>query len=247
MRAKKKGEYRIRSFLNGQDHVTGRTFGDGSALMGRVYDKTLELKQRHLPDSEKTLTEHAAWRAAGWDGKKPVTRVEFEMKRDALESFGIETADGLTDERLRELWSYLTGKWLRYSDGKAGRRERCQVDPRWHLIQSIPFATGVARPLERIHGRKRGATPEQACGVVLSALSAVRALPKESTAKTVAHDVAMAFERMFEERFTPEQALLAVEGYRASQAEIAEAMRNGQRPSACLPSKLREVLRKRSA
>jgi hypothetical protein len=247
MRAKKQGEYRVRSYLNGQDHVTGRTFGDGSALMGRVYDKTLELKQMHAPDSEKTLTEQAAWRAAGWDGMKPVTRVEFELKREALESFSIETADDLTSERLRELWSYLTGKWLRYNDGKATRGERCQVDPRWELIQSIPFATGVAPPLERIHGRKRGATSGQACGVVLSALAADRALPKGSTVETIIDDMATAFGRMFGERFTPGQALLAVEGYRASQAEITEAMHSGQRPNACLPSKLREVLRKRSA
>jgi hypothetical protein len=247
MRAKKQAEYRVRSYLNGQDHVTGRTFGDGSALMGRVYDKTLELRQRHTPDSEKTLTEHAGWRAAGWDGQKPVTRVEFELKREALETSGIETADDITDTKLRELWAYLTGKWLRYNDGQATRNERCGVDPRWEVIQSVPFATGAAPPLARVHGRKRGATPEQACGVVLSALAAARALPKDCTSETVMADVTAAFGRMFGERFIPEQALAAVGGYAASQAEITEAMARGERPNAGLPSKLRETLRKRRA
>jgi len=97
--------------------ATGRTFGDGSSIMGRAYDKNLELEQMHARDSEKTLTDHARWKAAGWDGMKPVTRVEFEMKREGLESCCIETADDLADDPLRELWSYSTGEWLRFSPG----------------------------------------------------------------------------------------------------------------------------------
>jgi hypothetical protein len=200
MRAKKQGEYRVRSYLNGQDHVTGRTLGDGSALMGRVYDKTLELKQQHAPDSEKTMTEHAAWKEAGWDRKNRVDRVEYELKREALETFNIETGDDLTDDKLRELWAYLTGKWLRYNDGRATRGERCDVDPRWRVIQAVPFATGAAPPLVRIHGRKRGATPEQACGVVLSALAADGALPKENTPETVVQNLTSAVGKMLTTR-----------------------------------------------
>ncbi len=98
-----------RTYSNGTNRTTGVTFSAGNAIMCRVYDKRLELEQKAGVDSEKARTEHGAWRAAGWDGAKPVWRVEFQLCRDGgLETFGLESLEQLHSVNLDAIWGYLT-------------------------------------------------------------------------------------------------------------------------------------------
>lgn len=121
----------------------------------RVYDKTVELQNDIV--GEKRNAEHSAWRSAGWNGVDRVTRVEFQVRGDALK----ELDDGsLRDparfvDRLDALWSYLTRKWVRLGRiGSATRRGRWTNDARWDAVQAVRFVAMADTPRRK---RARGA------------------------------------------------------------------------------------------
>ncbi len=95
--------------------LSGFSFGAGEVL-ARVYDKTLEMQVRG-----------STWQETVWAERDPdrhVWRVEFQFRREALQSFGVRSvADAL---RARQgLWEYGT-RWL--SLRRPTRHTRCS---RW--------------------------------------------------------------------------------------------------------------------
>lgn len=137
-------------------------------LMLRVYDKTVALQNDVVGD--KRAAEHLRWRAGGWNGIDRVTRVEFQVRGDALK----EVDDGrLRDTtrfagRLDALWKYLTCKWVRLCTVEsASRRSRWATDPRWTNIQNVPFVEDAGEISQR--SRLRG-TPsvEYVASIALS-------------------------------------------------------------------------------
>lgn len=52
------------------------------------------------------------WRLAGWNGFTPVTRAEFEIGRERIVEFGIDTLEKL-ERNLRNALVYLTNEWVR--------------------------------------------------------------------------------------------------------------------------------------
>lgn len=105
--------------------VSGWTLGK-SDISHRTYDKTRELRE---PGHEvKRAEEHARWRAAGWSGGdrpltraqieegghpeyQPVTRVEFQVRGDALKQFpglGNFRDPDVLFRSLDSVWAYLT-------------------------------------------------------------------------------------------------------------------------------------------
>lgn len=89
-----------------QLHASGRrlsgfVFGTGDVL-ARVYDKTLQMQT-----TEQTWQE-TVW--SGYDRERPVWRVEFQFRREALSSFGVRTVADVLDAR-QGLWEYGT-RWL---------------------------------------------------------------------------------------------------------------------------------------
>jgi hypothetical protein len=79
-------------------HVTGISIGRGGAIMARLYDKRRELTRSSSDSSaEKREAEETRWRAAGWDGLAPVTRVEFQIRGMAVAEFGLRDPDGATE------------------------------------------------------------------------------------------------------------------------------------------------------
>lgn len=139
-----------------------------NALMLRVYDKTLELKNDL--GGEKRASEHARWRAAGWNGLDDVTRVEFQIQGKTLD----EIDDGrLRDparlaDRLDPVWAFLTNEWVRLCvPDSATRRTRWTTDPRWGGVQSASFGapTGEIAP----RSRRRGVpSPKYVAAIVLA-------------------------------------------------------------------------------
>jgi hypothetical protein len=85
--------------------ITGLTVGKG-AIMCRMYDKQEELRVR-IEDangpqevrrfSDKQTKELARWTAGGWNGKDPVSRVEFQIRGEALRELGVHTADDIVE------------------------------------------------------------------------------------------------------------------------------------------------------
>ncbi|MGA9775196.1 MAG: hypothetical protein WBU92_04675 [Candidatus Dormiibacterota bacterium] len=104
---------------------SGFVFGGGD-LMGRCYDKTLELSVRGS-DWPKAL-----W--VDWDQDQPVWRVEFQFRRRSLVSLGCSTpAEALAARQ--ELWHYAT-QWLSLRTPTTdSNRSRWPEAPEWSVIR----------------------------------------------------------------------------------------------------------------
>ena len=157
--------------------LTGFVIAPRNPLQVRIYDKMEELMVVQGKDSEKTRTELAAFKAAGWDGSSPVWRVEAQIRTEVLQQLGAGSPEQLA-KVLDSLWSYVVGAqdmqrraWLRLVEpGTSTRMERCRTDARWQVFQSARF---VGRsPVERVQGRKGGVAPDNALGALLSLLGA---------------------------------------------------------------------------
>lgn len=110
-----------------------------------IYDKILEIKQ-HSPDKVWFLD---LWRAGGWDGRAPVTRIEMRYTRDFLREIGLLNHYDLLD-RLGDLWRYGTQVWLRYCVSTTDvNRARWPLHPLWVLIQQANFGDVPSCPVVR--------------------------------------------------------------------------------------------------
>ena len=151
---------------HGGDRITGYTVSAGGPIMCRLYDKREQLA-RKAP--EKTALEEAIWTSNGWSGKGPVARVEFQLRSEALRSFGIVNGENL-ESKLDGLWQYLTRHWLRIVEVDRSRLTRCKtLDKRWQVVQALAFSHRSA-PAARRYDRG-GASAQQALGGLFSFVS----------------------------------------------------------------------------
>jgi hypothetical protein len=166
--------------LHEQRAISGLTVCPGGAFMARLYNKRLELAD---PAKEPVReAEEARWRAGGWDGESPVTRVELQIRGEAVKELGLRDPEnaydpqsgtwlGRIEQAIDRVWQRCL-YWLRLVLPADPRATRCPDDPRWALLRHVTFHAD--RPPEA-HGRKRvrtGATSEQTLGCVLSLLGA---------------------------------------------------------------------------
>ena len=138
---------------------TGFVIGEGKGgIMFRMYDKREELSIKR--DDEKKKIEEELWTEAGWDGEEPVTRVELELRGDALKEFdngALRDPDRFI-ERMDAVWAYATRKWARLVQrGTASRLERCVSDPVWQVVQGAVFqrASNDVAPRVRHRGTSK--------------------------------------------------------------------------------------------
>lgn len=111
----------------------------------RIYDKQAELKSQH-PERLQTMLD--IW---GCSAKTPVTRVEFQMRSDALRSRGITTfVDAM--ESLGTLANYLVEKWCVIREDLDRRAtKRSPIASLWNWVQhcfQLVFTEGF-KPLKR--------------------------------------------------------------------------------------------------
>jgi hypothetical protein len=164
--------------------VTGISVGK-NAMMARIYDKRAELGHAS-PD--KREAEQDRWRARGWDGIEPITRVEFQLRGAALKEWGarefeaIEWVDEQTGVTYAGLPAYVDKLWqgclywLRLvipRKSKSGKRiaiSKLPDDPRWALLRDVRFFMDK-RPSPAVRRRMRGKCPtSQMLGAALSVL-----------------------------------------------------------------------------
>jgi len=128
-------------------HFTGLTFGIGAPCAARMYDKTREI-----------ITSHKGWFRRVWQGyddSRPVWRLEFQLRREALRSFRLSregyTEDLSTWERLKPrlgaLWRYLTHSWLRHGGRTSATRQ--VLSAAWASLAD--GWVGAAAPVEGLH------------------------------------------------------------------------------------------------
>lgn len=138
-RAKKRNQY-----YDGR-RLSGVTIGQGGKLMARLYDKTLEIKV-----SGKSWLRDV-WKARGWDGRTPVWRAEFQLRRETLSEFGATGVDTFLHLR-PAIWAYCTEEWLRLTVPSVGdyTSARWPTHPLWQVVQSENTALGAVEPAERV-------------------------------------------------------------------------------------------------
>lgn len=174
----------------GYRRICGLSIGAGGALMARVYNKVLELG---LAGREaKRAIEHERWKANGWDGVAPVTRVEFQIRGAALRELGLRDPAAIREtvvgddgkargqrilrhedgravtlaERLPWVWATML-RWVRLVVPDREQRFSCRLETqwRWKFLELVTF--GPVQPLRRC--RVRGVASEaMALGVALS-------------------------------------------------------------------------------
>lgn len=113
---------------------SGWSIGLGGIISARLYNKTLEIEK-----SKKTYL-FDLWRAAGWDGKSAVWRLEFELKREVLTQHGLSKL-GEVLGNLNGLWSYCTTDWLRLTlpQEEDQTRSRWPIHPLWGYLSSVDW------------------------------------------------------------------------------------------------------------
>lgn len=153
----------------GSRYSTGFTIGRGGDIVGRLYDKTEEIKV-----SGKEYLK-ALWSEKGWQPGETVHRLEFQTRSTVLRQFGITQMDTLL-ARCGGLWRYFTGEWLKLvvPNPEDDTRSRWPVHPVWTCLHGSPWeGTGVAT---RIHAVTNSIPPAaQLASRSLSALVSVMA------------------------------------------------------------------------
>jgi hypothetical protein len=133
------------------DGFSGLLFGrrTSGTVMARIYDKTLE--------SQKKGT--AFWEDIWGPERDPahhVLRVEFEINRQGLKEYGVESAYEAI-EAGPAIWTDLTTTWLTYrTPTEDATRSRWPLAPEWRSVQHARFAADALGVSRMRDGRKRG-------------------------------------------------------------------------------------------
>ncbi len=104
----------------------------GSAISCQIYNKSAEIKVHN-----KEWFEPIYAACPHYDPTKPVTRLEFRIKRKFLAAFHLNEAFSVLSQ-LELLWKYCTEEWLRYVDLSASsdtNKSRLPTHPAWQVIQ----------------------------------------------------------------------------------------------------------------
>jgi hypothetical protein len=125
---------------------TGISFGTGDIML-RIYDKSLELKR----SATKQSVFASVWQQDEYD-EKPVTRVEYQLRRDVLRQLHVNTLSDLKKKR-SGVWKYCTQEWTRFAlepvDRKNRHQDRAALHPWWREVQKADFKTPLVE-LSRI-------------------------------------------------------------------------------------------------
>jgi hypothetical protein len=131
--------YETRTIMAGEDLETWYVGGTKSPVRLRIYDKGREI-----------LKSQKLWFADIWerDSVHDVWRVEFQLRREFLRRFKIESLDDL-EQRLRPLWEYLTCSWFELREHDDSHTTRRTVAPWWRAVQDVARVFGEQFSLER--------------------------------------------------------------------------------------------------
>ena len=116
-----------------QSQFSGWVIGAGGPISSRLYDKTLEIKQKKHKAYLLDL-----WMRAGMVSDLPVWRQEFQLRREVLDQLGIRSFSGLM-QNLGGIWGYASQDWLRLAEPQTGdsNRGRWPTHPMWTQLSEI--------------------------------------------------------------------------------------------------------------
>jgi hypothetical protein len=124
---------------------SGWSIGLGGNIAARLYNKTLEL--------EKSKKEYLKplWNIAGWDGKCPIWRLEFEFHRQVLKEMDILEIEPLI-KHSAGLWQYACNNWLRLAipNESDSNQTRWPNHPLWDFLIQVDWKSQQPGTLKRI-------------------------------------------------------------------------------------------------
>ncbi|HHY52121.1 MAG TPA: hypothetical protein GX499_02620 [Clostridiales bacterium] len=136
-----KGNFRSTNTRAFNRVVSGIEFGTRSSkVFSRIYDKTLEVKQKG-----QKLWFLDIWQNHGWDGKQTIWNVEFELKREFFSHFRLDSVEDAFGS-LSSIWHYLMDEWLVLTLNDRTRIENATICKEW-LTASKQFDHYVSCPL----------------------------------------------------------------------------------------------------
>lgn len=173
------------------DDFTGLRIGSGKTVKARIYDKTIESQAKG-----------ADWWTTKWGaGYRPgerVLRVEFEVGRELIRQFKLNSPDEVLQE-LPRMWAYLTDSWLTFREETSDQtRSRWPLSAEWQRVQSATLR-GDAIGLDRVYKSERAASMRQLLpglqGYVASAGAILGASTLDETVARVGRTLALEEQR----------------------------------------------------
>ena len=118
-----------------------------------LYDKRVEMR-RMAADKMAVIIRHCIgddW----WNSKRPITRIEFRLGREALKGFRVTSVDDLL-KREQGLIDVLTSDWFRLLEKKkvTGRGKRAKMHPLWKRVRSLFFEHFTGDEIRDVEYRK---------------------------------------------------------------------------------------------
>jgi len=127
--------------------------GDIDNVQVCIYDKRAEMKRMKL-EKKKLTIEHSIGQE-WWESKRPITRVEFRLGRNALRCFGVDSVADLL-ERERGILDLVSHDWFRLLEKPKvpGRGKRAKTHPLWDRVRSLFFEHFTGSKIRDIQYRK---------------------------------------------------------------------------------------------
>lgn len=151
------------------ENSTGFTIGS-DLLMLRVYDKVAECEKQ---DRKYQTMVRKRWGTA----QSKATRVEFQLRRDTLKTFKVDSVEDYLEKRAA-IARYLGTKWIRFTDGPVNRAntEKMSVHSLWlRVLDCFKRWTGcpdASIVRERVKGTQRDRLVRQAMGCMSAYIAA---------------------------------------------------------------------------
>lgn len=180
------GRARIEQFYRENGRWRGIQVGRGDCLV-RMYDKVYEVTQAKPDPLKQDLLERYRWNGP----QTTASRVEFQLRRDAVKSLGVDTVANYQANRAK-LVAYLCESWFRLVDEVPDREnnntQRAETHALWITVSNaFRDWAGIDEPMVRQARRALWRDPirlvKQGFGCLLAAVSELRdgdeVLPEE--------------------------------------------------------------------
>ena len=172
------------SYMNCGELETFYSGAKAAPVQVRIYNKGIEIKKK--------ATEQRWLDIWGIEDSTDIWRIEFQVKRVALNQYKINTFFDL-ENKIADLWRYLTEEWfsLRYPDNE--KAERRTFHPLWAEVQKcseqLGQKSGAKREYPNKHARHLNFYINRIAGLSTSIAALEDKYDQETIARKIYYDL----------------------------------------------------------
>lgn len=148
-----------------RDNTAAFGFTSRSIISLRIYDKLLELQD----DPAKLAIFKAIW-GVPQDKEKPVTRVEYQLRKDALKELKAQKYDDFI-HKIQGIWNYLCKDWFRLCNVKHRvQTQEAENTPWWDIVTETEWSKNTVYVERQSLKPSKAIEPliDQAAGIAIS-------------------------------------------------------------------------------